>query len=336
MQKKTIFLISATAASIFFLYSLRSILTPFILAGVFAYILNPFVNFLTHKIKLPRALSVLVIYILIISLLGFITVRIGSALSRESRELTRESKLILKEAEYQIEFLPDWAQEAAHDIIDSFRTFTIIPQGRVISIFSGAFGRLVNVFVFILAAFYFLKDGNRFLERANNLIPDGYRAEVDTLGKKINKVLGDYLRGQVLLVLLMSTVTWIALSLLGVRFALVIAIFTGFAELVPWIGPLTAGTVAVTVALFDGVPTLGMPPMMEGLVVASVYFLLRQLEDFLVIPQLMGRLTKLHPLVVLFVVLAGSHIYGALGLVLAVPVSASLRILFEYLWQKYS
>jgi predicted PurR-regulated permease PerM len=279
-------------------------------------------------------MSILVIYSLIIFVLGFITIRVGNILTQESRELAGESRLILKEAERQIGFLPEWVQDVTHDSINSLKTFAIIPQNKIFSFFSGAFNQLINLFVFILAAFYFLKDGNRFLESLSNLFPDDYKIEMDTLVRKVNKVLGDYLRGQILLVLLMSIVTWIALSILGVRFALVIAIFAGLAELVPWIGPFTAGTTAVLVAMFDGVPSLGLPPVVEGMVVASLYFLMNQLEAFLIIPQLMGRLTKLHPLVILFVALAGSHLAGIIGLILAVPIAASARILLVYFWEK--
>ena len=128
----------------------------------------------------------------------------------------------------------------------------------------------------------------------------------------------------------MATLSWIALTILHVKYALIIGIFTGFAEIVPFVGPWVAGTVAVSVSFFDGISAFGLPPIFQGIIVALVYFMLRQFEDLFVIPHVLGHATKLHPLLILFAVLAGGHLWGILGTVLAIPIAALLRIFLEY------
>ena len=155
--------------------------------------------------------------------------------------------------------------------------------------------------------------------------------EVEILLRKINTVLGGYLRGQIFLIFLVSLVLFIALSILGIRFALIIAIFSGIAEIVPWIGPIVAATVAViSVLLGGGSANFSLSPIQASIAVVVIYFVVRQVQDYFIVPHVMGRITKLHTLIVLFAVLAGEHTAGILGLLLAVPLAAVLKILLEF------
>lgn len=316
--------------ALWFLYLERAILAPFILAAIFAYILNPLVNLLTHKIRLPRSISIVFVYLLLVITFGGGLVWIGAKLAHESLQLERESQGLVRDLDVQISHLPDFIQGFAQDTVESLRESTAVAPQKALPFFSGAVSRLVYLFVFLISMFYFLKDGGRAINKFINFIPETNRAETVDLLNKINKVVGNYLRGQLVLVLIMSSLTFIALTIIGVRYALLISIFTGFAEIVPFVGPLVAGAVAVTVAVLDGLSRYGWPPLYEASIVAAVYFLLRQFEDYFIIPHIMSRITKLHPLLVLFAVLAGGHLYGALGLLLAVPVAATVRILLQY------
>ena len=134
----------------------------------------------------------------------------------------------------------------------------------------------------------------------------------------------------------MSVLTYMALSILGVPYALILAVFTGFAEIIPFIGPVIAASIAVFVAATDTTIRFGLTPFTEMLLVIGIYTVLRQMEDLFIIPNVMGRLTKLHPLAVLFAVLAGGHLFGPIGLVLAVPVAATIKVVVEYLLEKVS
>lgn len=138
------------------------------------------------------------------------------------------------------------------------------------------------------------------------------------------------MRGQIFLVILMSLVTYITLSILGIRFAFLLGLFSGFAEIVPVIGPIVAASVAILIVFFTGHANFGLNVTQAALTVAIIYFVLRQLEDYFVMPHVFGKITKLPAFLIFFAVVAGGHIGGILGLILAVPVAAILRLFLEF------
>jgi len=308
----------------------RAILTPFILAAIFAYIFNPIVNFFSHKLKLPRALSVLIIYSAIILVVAMAGVAFSSRVVEESVELREEATAITKTARNEINALPDWVKPAINDTLESFENGTVISYPSVMSFLPTAFSRILSFIIFLFAAFYFLKEGRNMFDKLLNFVPNDYKVEVDILFRRINSVLGGYLRGQIFLVFLVSLVLFICLTVLGVKFALILAVFSGFAEIVPIIGPIVAASVAALAAYLGGASNFNLPPLQIALIVVAVYTIVRQLQDYLVNPYIMGRITKLHPLVILFAVIAGEHIAGIIGLILAVPIAGIIKIIFEF------
>ncbi|MCL4415686.1 MAG: AI-2E family transporter [Actinobacteria bacterium] len=120
------------------------------------------------------------------------------------------------------------------------------------------------------------------------------------------------------------------MSILGVKFALVLAVFSGFAEIIPIIGPITAGAVAALVVLLSGVSNFPINPIQGAAIVVAIYFFARQFEDYFIIPQVMGKITELHPLIILFAVISGGHVLGVIGLVLAVPIAGAIKILINF------
>lgn len=163
-----------------------------------------------------------------------------------------------------------------------------------------------------------------------NFVPNDYKVEVDILIRKINAVLGGYLRGQIFLIFFVALALFISLTILGVKFALILAVFSGFAEIVPIIGPIVAASVAALAAFIGGGSNFGLAPLQMALAVIVVYAVVRQVQDYLVNPYVMGKITKLHPLIILFAVIAGQHIAGIVGLILAVPIAGVVKIIFEY------
>lgn len=331
IRLRTVFFVILGIIIIWFLYIEREILTPFILAGIFAYILNPIVDFISNKIKLPRTLSVVIIYVLLTA--GVIAG--GMSLSRriidESFQVENFISSLTNSAALQIDTLPDWARPAAQDTLNSLdrsKLFALSPS--LFSLFPQAISQIVSFVIFLFSGFFFLKEGKHIVDRFLNLVPNEYKMEVEILLRKINSVFGGYLRGQLLMMFLMSSVFFIILSAFNVKFALILAIFAGIAEIVPFIGPIVATTVAGLAAFTTQATGFGLDPLQTVLGVVISFTVVRQLQDYLVIPYIMGRITKLHPLVILFAVLAGGHTVGMLGLILAVPVAAILKILLEF------
>lgn len=330
LRLRSVFLIVVGLMLAWFLYLERSILTPFILAAIFAYIFNPVVNFFSRHLRLPRALSVLIIYLAIVFLIAMAGLAFSGRIIEESMELKQEVTTITKTAKYQINNLPDWLKPTVNDTLTSFEKGAFISLPSVVSFVPKAFSRILSFIIFLFAAFYFLKEGRNMFDKLLNFVPNDYKVEVDILIRKINSVLSSYLRGQIFLVFFVALTLFIALTILGVKFALILAVFSGFAEIVPIIGPIVAASVAALATYLSGGASFGLAPLQAALAVVIIYALIRQIQDYLINPYVMGKITKLHPLVILFAVIAGEHIGGIVGLILAVPIAGIIKIIFEY------
>jgi len=331
MKPKHWFLLIVAILGVWFLFTQRAILAPFIMAAIFAYVCNPVVNFFSHKLRLPRVAGIAIIYSILLGVVVLAGAVMAQNISRESVDLHNDLQNGLKQASVQISFLPDWLQPFARDTLITFRKsrfISIFDSTRFIPTFAQVISRVISFFIFLFSGFYFLKDGERSEEHTSELQSPAMISYAVVLLGKINLILIGYLRGQLFLVFLMSCALYIVLSILGVKFALSLAIFSGFAEIVPVIGPITAGAVAALVVLFTGHAYFGLLPLQAALIVILVYFVLRQIEDYFVIPYVIGRITQLPPFIVFFSVVAGGHIAGILGLILAVPIAAIIRLLF--------
>jgi predicted PurR-regulated permease PerM len=206
--------------------------------------------------------------------------------------------------------------------------------GAALPLLLGTVTVAIEFLIYLVASFYFIVYGDRFVQAIRGAFNRRYHREFDRLMLDINSTLGAYIRGQALLVVIMSTASYIGLAILDVKYALPVAIATGFLELIPIIGPWTAGAIAVAVALFQGSAPFGWSQATLAIVVGVLYFALRQLEDAFVIPLVIGRIIHLHPLLVIFVIVVGTALGGILGLVLAVPVAAVIKIVSIYFYGK--
>lgn len=326
---RTVFFVFLAILAVWLLYIERTILTPFVLGIVFAYIFNPVINFSYRYIKLPRTFSIIVVYLAIVSLLIFLGVVLARQVTNESSELKSFINKLPETTENQINSLPVWIKPVASDI------FSFIENPKPISVsvfnfFPKALTSIIGFFIFLFSGFYFLKDGRNMFNKLLSLAPNNYKNDLESLFVRMNSILRGYLRGQVLMVFLVSLVLYIALSILGVNFALILAIFSGFTEIIPIIGPIFAGTIGALVTLTSNNLSFGLSNLQGALVVILVYFIVRQIQDYFIAPGIMGRIVKLHPLVILFAVLAGQHLWGILGVILAVPIAGIVRILLEF------
>jgi predicted PurR-regulated permease PerM len=132
----------------------------------------------------------------------------------------------------------------------------------------------------------------------------------------------------------MSVLLYIPLRILNVPYALIIAVASGTLEIIPIIGPWSAAGIAMAVALFQPVVPFGMSNLALAALLGTIYFVLRQIEDHFIIPNVMGPLVRLHPAVVIFSILAGGALMGAFGLFISIPVAAVIRILLTFIYRK--
>lgn len=340
-RAKTIIVLSLVAAALLFVYGVRAIIWPFIWAAVLAYLLAPLVTWLCQRTRLHRFWVSLLLVGFLVGLIVLLFAFGYPPLSRELEGLRLSLPSIVQNLESTL---------AAYSQINLFGLEGLIGLSgeRLASALDAAAPTLVDAVLhlalnvvelflkFLLcffATFYLLLESNRIGAWARRMVPAPYRQELGALGGQVDYVLGRFLRGALMLVAIMSVATYIGLRLLGVPYALVLAPVAGVLELIPLIGPFLAATPAVLLALVYPSP-FGWSPVVSAIVVALMYTVLRLLEDYLIIPNVIGRYVHLNPVLTIFAILAGGALFGVSGMLLAIPTAAILRIVFNYLYLK--
>lgn len=317
------------------LWGAREIVGPFVWAGIFAYVFNPAVGALVRVARIPRSAAVALFYAVglgLLVLLGFLVVPL---VVDELNRLTTELPEIVAEIEAALpsEFLGQ--PLVVQDVIDGLTagaTSMLTDASQAVSAFRSAFNLLIHGVLAAVAAGYLLLAGPELYRGLMERIPPGPRAETEDLIGRINSVLGAFIRGEIILVVIMSVTTFIGLSVIGVPFAVILAIATGFLELIPVFGPIMAAIPPIGLALVTA-NNFGWPGWVAGVVVAVMYTVLRQLEDYFVIPNVVGRVVRVHPLIALFAIFAGLQIWGITGMVIALPVAGVARVLLGYAYR---
>jgi predicted PurR-regulated permease PerM len=327
-------------AVVWFLNEVAGVLPPFLWALVTAYILFPIVRRLERWLRLPRVVVVSGLYVIFVitivtlgSYLGPVAIDQGEELlstlpetvDNARAELIEDETVNVGAIEIETEELNRRIDEAVESVVEALST-------RAVPLVFHTLELMIQVLVYFLVTFYFLLHGDAILRQAKSLMPRRHRPTADRIGTQVNATLGAYIRGQVILFVIMSVATYIALTILDVEYALALAIATGALELIPIIGPWTAGAIAVTVAVSQGHAPFGWTQIELGIAVAVTYFVLRMLEDHFVIPQLIGRIVRVHPVLVIFAILAGASTFGMLGLLLAVPFLATAKIVVQAIY----
>ena len=190
-------------------------------------------------------------------------------------------------------------------------------------------GLFSGLFIYLLTpilAYYLLRDKAIICEKINGIFPCAYKQRIAYLCREIDRVLTKFIRGHLLLALIVGILMAIGLSIINVKFAILLGIFAGVLDLVPYFGPILGAIPAVAIALLDS--------KSKAIYVIIITVLIQQLESNYLSPKILGESVGLHPLAIIFVVLAGGHLFGFLGLVLAVPAAAIGKIIINYYLDK--
>jgi hypothetical protein len=183
-----------------------------------------------------------------------------------------------------------------------------------------------------MAAFYMVKDADRLVEQFDSLAPPGYREDLVRLRLRITDVWNAFLRGQLLLSLAMAVLTTVVCYAIGLPYAWIMGLLAGLMEFIPSVGPFIAAAPAVLVALILGSSIIPLGNFWFAVVVVGAYILIQQIEGNILIPRIMGRTLNLHPLLVFIGIIVGGSLAGILGMLLAAPVVATLRVLGRYVF----
>ncbi len=336
-EKKTwriLMLLSFMAAFAYLFYLVRGLFFSFALAVLISYLLNPLVNALARR-GTPRVwailLSYLALFIVASSFLMYGIPRIVSQLNGLTETLpvytSQTYELIYS---IQSRFISLGLPEGMRQIIDErIQWIEALILQAISHALAAIFGLLESVFKILLApviSFYILKDLELIKSNAISVIPEEWREETIWLFKETDKVLGSFIRGYLLVAAIIGGLTAAVMAVLGVEFSLMLGVFAGLAELIPYFGPI-----------IGAVPAVGLVVLHSkwlAVKVALAFLVIHQLEGSIISPKILGDRVGLHPLLIIFSLLAGGKLYGLAGMLLAVPSAAILRVFVKFILLK--
>jgi len=328
------------AALILLLYFLSPILAPFLFAAILAYIANPLVSWLARH-RVPRTLGTALVMLLLGGLFVLLLLILLPLFIKEVRLLSERLPGYLLHLN---DNLAPWIKtrfgmELQFDLAGLKQLLNENLQGSdglgmklIESLRIGGLallGFVVNLLLVPVVLFYMLCDWNAMLAQIDRVLPRRWHPQLTGIAKEVDTVLAEFLRGQIAVMLLMSLLYVAGLWLAGLEFALPIGIITGMLVFVPYVGMLTGLVLATLVALMQFPSAGGVIP------VWIVFGIGQALEGMLVTPLLVGKRIGLHPLAVIFALLAFGQIFGFFGILLALPASAALLVALRHLGSRY-
>lgn len=330
----------------------QSLIGQIVAAAIIAYILNPIVIFLDKSLKLKRTAVLIVVYLLLAAGVIWAITALGVA---AFQQITTFINLIPKLIADTITFVEELTIRTDPIHIG---TFTIDPVlipweaitnqllglvepvlgqgGQIVRQLASTTLRWVGImfFVFIISV-YIANEIPRMGGYVSRIAHQpGYQHDAERLMREFGRIWSAYLRGQVILGLIIFLVVWLGLTILGVQNALALGLLAGLLEFIPTIGPIISAVVSIAVAFFQPANYLGLTGWQYALFVLGFMFLVQQLENTILVPRIMAQALDLHALVVIVGVYMGGSLAGILGAVLAAPVIASLKLLGIYAWRK--
>ncbi|MFC4652528.1 AI-2E family transporter [Lactococcus nasutitermitis] len=316
---------------------------PLVLAAVFYYLLNPIVNFLETK-KIPRIVTIIILFLIIAALIvwGLVVAipNIANGLEKFAASVPHYVDLAQKQINSLLQN-PRFAQfrpqldnvsdSIAKQLIEWSKNFSTSAVNSITDIIGKTTSVLISLVIFPFVLFYLLRDGNRLNGYVSHLLPINWRADVSKMLHEINSQLSNYVRGQVLVAFAVTIMFLIGLPVIGLRYAVALAIVAGFCNLIPFLGFYIALVPAVIVALATGGPFM--------LVKVLIVFIIEQtIEGRLVSPLVLGKSLAIHPITILFVLLTAGKIFGIWGVLLGIPFYATIKVIVVriYAWYRES
>lgn len=321
------------------LYMLAPVLTPFVAAALLAYIGDPLADRL-QKLKLPRTLAVVAVFLLTFLLIGLLVLLVGPLIRTQVGALFDALPEIIRQFE-QV-WLPNIAELLNLEIGDDVGIGAFVARyGDMagswgtkmlvsVSQSGGAVAAAVlSLFLVPILTFYLLRDWDLIIVHLGALIPSAQHETVVGLAKETDEVLGAFLRGQLLVMLALSIIYSIGLGIVGLKFAVAIGVVSGLVSFVPYLG-FVFGIVLASLTV-----VLEPDPLWPLVGVVATFSIAQALEGSLLTPKLVGDRIGLHPVLIIFAVAAGGQLFGFFGILLALPAAAVLSVLVRFAFHRY-
>lgn len=308
-----------------------TLFTPLAISFLFYYLLRPLV-YAMEKYRIPRAVTILVIYVVIALCLIVFFIYIGPLLAGQIKAIADTSVATFHKIETTKEFTPigiqaDILNEVEDRIIIVAKQATTSLSENALNIFA-YITRLATILAVIpFIVFYLLKSDNDFSETFLENMPEEYTTEVRRILKNIDNTLSSFINGLVIVSCSVGAMLFIGYLIIGLNYALILSLISIVFMTIPFLGPFLAISPALLVALSMGHYMIWK--------VAIVFVIVQQIESNVLSPQILGHKLSIHPLTLILILLAAGSLYGLVGLLLATPVYAVLKVLVTNLYKIY-
>lgn len=321
-------------------YMVSEVVFPFLIAFIIAYMLSPVTQIISEKFRISLSRSGIIIFALFMSVCATV--------------ITIIVPIIYTQISVFIKKLPDYHLKLQHGITNLSEKFSQIDPNisakisdhlrqvidQLLILFSSLMNHLwdytlatINFFTICVivpfALFYFLRDWNKMAYSLDSLFPVKSKGQMHEIILSINQLLSDYIRGQLIICVILSIYYIISFSLVGLDFALLLGLCSGFLVLIPFIGTI----ISCSIVMLSGYIAFGLD--IHILYILVIYIVAHFLEGYYLTPKIIGEKIGLHPLWIVFAVLVAANLYGILGIVIALPVAGIIKILWEHLLNYY-
>jgi len=327
--------LAALGVAIGVLYLLRDFLGAFVLGAAIAFLIQPWIAQLV-ELGLPRIIAIAVIFIAIIAALSGLVLLVVPLVVTEVSQLQAQAPALAAAAQDRLNALQGSPiellgfridlKDTTESINSHLREYLLGQFGNAVSIGLTALGTLLQLVLMFIVAFMLALDASHIKRATRRLVPSDYRSDFDQIWRKIRKMLYAYMRGQLIIAALIGVTSGIACAALGLNDPIALGLVAGLTALIPYLGPFIGAIPAILVGLADS--------PLKALLVAGVYFLISNVILNFVQPKIMGDAVKLSPLLVIVAFIAGFSWAGILGMFVAVPLAATLRILFDHIYPR--
>ncbi|MGA9191501.1 MAG: AI-2E family transporter [Anaerolineales bacterium] len=334
---KVVVSVSLLGLAVYLLTQFSEVIPPFVLAIILAFILSPIVDRMQARIHLPRGLITAIVYLLLLAILSLLVALLIPALANQIRLLNLDLQDIVHSIEivfgksivvggYAID-----VGRAIDQALTGLQTLLEPIFGQTLGIVVEAITSVVWVIFILVISFYLIKDGHQLWAWIERQVPPSYQLDYHRLRQEIYGIWRDFFRGQLILALVVSVIFTVAGLIIGLPFSLAMAVLAGLLEFIPSLGHAIWLVIAVVLTLFQGSTWIPVPNLVFALIVVGLHLVYQQVDLNYLIPRIIGRSVRLHPLVVILGIVAGATLAGVLGIVLAAPTIASARVLGRYI-----
>jgi predicted PurR-regulated permease PerM len=326
-------------AGVYLLSQVTPIYLPVIISVILAFILNPLVTFLSQRRLWPtrqllgRSLAVFIAFIFSAIIAAIVMTFILVPFISEFNNLINNLPNLIKRfqkmtmvIQNQANFiaLAGYLPNIADQTMSSIGSFSIDLAKKIVNSIFGLASSIIELVIVPVLTYYFLKDWQIIKESIVFLFSERTRAKARNIIEEMGSVVSGYIRGQFVVSFIVGFLVFCGMYGFGVEYPMVLGLLAGITEAIPIIGPIIGAVPAILLA-YTVAPFLALK-------VAVFYFLVQQFENHIIVPNVMGQAIDLHPIIVILSLLIGGQLFGIAGMVLAVPVSAILKVLLKHLW----